>query len=123
MNPAVLEVAESFASAELHGDRAVLDRELAPDFVGIGPLGFTMDKQQWLDRHSNGELKYRDFRLEDLELRDHGNFAIVIGRELMRGTYQGQDIKGLFRSLLLFIKENGRWLLAAHQLSPIPRAA
>ena len=55
-----------WSTAETSGDVATLGRQLAPDFVGIGPLGFTLTKANWLDRHATGALAYSTFRIEEL---------------------------------------------------------
>lgn len=52
-------VEEAWATAELRGDAAFLESTLADDFVGIGPLGFMLTKQEWIGRHQIRRLKVR----------------------------------------------------------------
>ena len=66
-----------WTAAERSGDAAALDKLLADDFAGVGPLGFTLSKQDWLDRHAAGDLKYRTFELADIAVRRYGDASSV----------------------------------------------
>ncbi|HEX6551650.1 MAG TPA: nuclear transport factor 2 family protein [Ktedonobacteraceae bacterium] len=115
----VVRLADAWATAELQGDTAVLERTLADDFVGIGPLGFMLTKQEWLARHQSGDLKYASFSLDEIKVRVYNDAAILIGRQVQNGTYRGNSIQGQFRITLVFVQQQGRWKLASLQLSPI----
>ena len=74
----VLDLVTSWAKGEEANDAAALDRLLAADFVGVGPLGFVLGRDQWLARFGNG-LENRAFAVEDAQVRDYGSAAVVVG--------------------------------------------
>ena len=114
---------EEWAAAELRGDTTYLERTLADDFVGVGPRGFTLNKEQWLERHESGKLRYESFRLDEVQVRPYGDAAVTVCRQSAEGVYEDEngrfDIKEQFRVTLVFVRQRGSWLLAGLQLSPI----
>lgn len=113
------ELGEDWAAAELRGDTAFLERALADDFVGIGPRGFMLTKDQWLARHESRALRYESFRWDDTLVRVYGDALVVTGRETVKGKYEDHDLQDQFRATLVFVKQQQRWLLAGLHLSPI----
>ncbi|MGZ3639060.1 MAG: nuclear transport factor 2 family protein, partial [Ktedonobacterales bacterium] len=81
------QLAEQWAAAEQSADTAAIERTLADDFVGIGPLGFLLSKQEWLQRHQSGALQYTSFTLDDTQVRVYGDAAVMIGRITQAATY------------------------------------
>ena len=107
------------AHAELRGDTAFVNQLLADDFVGIGPRGFTLTKEQWLERLDSGDLRYESLTWGDVQVRVYGETGVAIGRETSKATYKGMDIQGQYRETQLYVRQDGRWLLAGLQLSPM----
>jgi ketosteroid isomerase-like protein len=116
-------LAEDWANAELAGDTDLLRATLAEDFVGVGPRGFTLTKEQWLDRHESGSLRYESFGLDEVAARPYGDAAVVVCRQDADGVYQDDngryDIHEQLRATLVFVRQQGAWLLVGLQLSPI----
>ena len=116
----IVRLADAWANAELRGDTTLLESLLADDYIGIGPLGFLLTKQEWLARHEAGDLKYESFNLDEVQVRVYNNDAAVLtGHQAQQATYRGNSIPGQFRISLVFVQQQGQWQLASLQLSSI----
>ncbi len=119
----VRELGRRWAAAEQQNDATALDALLADDFRAVGPRGFVLDKQQWLDRYRSGAFVTRSLTLDEVEVRIHGPAAIAVGRELQQAEYQGHPANGQFRVTQIAIRDGERWVLAGLHLSPIADGA
>ena len=115
----ILTLAQDWARAERMSDTTRLAEMLADDFVGIGPRGFMLTKEEWLGRHASGALRYETLALDEVTVRTHAGAAIVTGHETDTVQYQGHPVQGDYRTTLVFVAELGRWRLANIQFSPI----
>jgi len=110
-----------WAAAEQRGDADYLETALTDDFVGVGPAGFMLTKEQWLGRFAGG-LSYESFVLDEVEARLYEGAAVVTGRQKQAGVFQGNDVGGEFRATVVLVERDGRWLLAGWHASPIAGA-
>ena len=78
------DVIDRWATAERTGDTDELDALLADDFVGIGPVGFVLDRGAWLTRFDHG-LTYDRLELDEVSTHDHGGTTIVVARQRADG--------------------------------------
>lgn len=119
----VTTLGHDWATAELRGDTSFLQETLADDFVGVGPRGFMLTKEQWLSRHEAGSLRYEAFGLDEVQVRLYGDTAITVCRQSARGVYEDEngrfDLDDQFRATLIFVRPDETWQLAGLQLSPI----
>jgi ketosteroid isomerase-like protein len=115
----VARLADVWATAELRADTAFLEQTLADDFIGVGPLGFMLNKQEWLARHQSGDLKYDALDLDEVTVRVYGETAVVIGRQVQSAAYRGNPIRAELRTTLVLVHQQGQWRLASLHLSPI----
>jgi ketosteroid isomerase-like protein len=108
----VTQLADTWATAELQGDTTFLEKLLADDFIGVGPLGFLLTRQEWLARHKEGDLKYTAHTLDVAKVRAYNGAAIVIGRLTQEAAYRGNPINAQLRTTLVFIHHHEQWYLA-----------
>jgi ketosteroid isomerase-like protein len=115
----VRELGRRWAEAEQRGDVAVLDALTTDDFALVGPAGFVLNKQQWLDRYRTGALVTASLAWEEVEVRDYGTAAIALGSITQQAAYQGHPVDGRFRATHIAVQQGDRRLLAGLHLSPI----
>jgi ketosteroid isomerase-like protein len=77
-----------WADAERRGDAEQMDELLADDFVGIGPVGFVLDRTTWLSRFGMG-LTYDDLRLDEVAIHRHGDTVIAVAHQHAHGHAGG----------------------------------
>ncbi len=118
----VLDLVGRWAAAEQANDAEALDSLLAGDFVGVGPLGFVLGREQWLARFGNG-LENRAFAVEDAQVRDYGAAAVVVGVLAQETSFQGGDNSGRFRLTLVAVRPTDRWLLANAHIGMLQQPA
>jgi hypothetical protein len=118
-NTEILNIANNWVVAEKRGDTSFLENLFTDDFIGIGPLGFLLTKQEWLDRHKSGDLKYESLALEDTKVRMYDGVAILVGAHEQTAAYKGNSVNAKLRATLVFVKRNEKWQLANLQFSTI----
>jgi ketosteroid isomerase-like protein len=119
MEQEVARLADVWATAELQSDTTFLEKILADDFVGVGPLGFLLTKQEWLARHQAGDLKYDALTLDEVKVRVYNDAAILICRQVQEAAYRGNPIMAQLRTTLVFVQQQGQWQLAGLHLCNI----
>jgi len=107
-----------WADAERRGDVEELRQLLTDDFTAVGPRGFVLDKQRWLDRYSSGALVHDAFAWAEVSVRQYGGAAVAVGVQGQQSVYEGRDVDGHFRITQTIVEEDGCWKLAAVHLSP-----
>jgi ketosteroid isomerase-like protein len=109
---------DRWVAAELAGDVDALDRMATEDFRLVGPLGFVLDKSQWLDRYRSGDFATTELSWRDVDVREYGSAAVSIGLQSQEAAYQGHPSNGDFRITHVWVREGDGWAIASIQLSP-----
>jgi ketosteroid isomerase-like protein len=84
MTVSIEQVLDRWATAERTGDATELGALLDDDFVGIGPVGFVLDRDAWLTRFDHG-LHYERLDLDEVSTHEHGDTVIVVARQQAEG--------------------------------------
>ena len=116
---AIEELGKRWVEAELAGDTNAMDSLAHQYFLLVGPLGFILDKAQWLERYSSGAFVTSALDWRDTHVRVFGDCAVVIGVHDQEAAYRGQPNNGQFRATHILIRDGGAWRLIGMHLSPI----
>lgn len=106
-----------WAEAEAAGDADAIGECLTDDFLGVGPFGFTLPREAWLQRHAPDGLVYESFELSERQDREYGDTVVVTTRIDQPGSYQGNPIPATVRATLVIVRRDGEWRLATNHMS------
>jgi hypothetical protein len=119
MEDQIRRLVDDYAEAERTNNVELMQAMLHDDFIGIGPLGFMLTKEQWLDRHASGDLAYEQFEFVERSIREYEHVAVVISRQNQVALFKDQSVKAQLRTSLTFMKVDGEWKLLGAQMSSI----
>jgi hypothetical protein len=114
-----------WTEAEVGGDAATLDGLATDDFTLVGPAGFVLSKQQWLDRYRDGDLRMRAPHFEEAVTRVYGDTAVTIGRQIQEADSATvrSTASSASRASLCATAPDGGWRGCTSVRSPVrPRA-
>jgi ketosteroid isomerase-like protein len=112
----IQEIGKRWTDAEQRADVDALDALTTDDFTLVGPVGFVLDKQQWLGRYRSGAFRTDSLSWDEVAVRDYGSAAVAVGKQTQRAEFQGQRADGEFRTTHVFVKDGDRWLLAGQHV-------
>jgi hypothetical protein len=101
---AIRELGDRWLGAEVDADVDTLQTLVTDDFRLVGPFGFVLDKEQWLDRYRSGDFSTSRLSWDDVDIRDYGEAAISIGTQNQEAAYQGRPSNGAFRITHVFVR-------------------
>jgi len=117
---AVKNADRAWASATVKGDAAALQNLLADDLTYTHSNGETDSKKVYVDNLS-GARKYHKIDYESLDARIYGNAAVATAVVQIETSQKGGPVSPAhLRFVHVWIHQNGRWQLVAHQSLRLP---
>lgn len=107
---------------EARWNKAVSDRDAATaakiisdDFRYITPNGKVLDRAAVLKATGDGDYQIEPFQTEDVEVRVHGDTAVITGRFQQRGKYKGEAFTTQLRYTDVWVRTRAGWrAISAH---------
>src|ERR1044072_2630487 len=87
---------DDWVNAEASADVSRLKELLANDFLGVGPRGFVLTREQWLQRFNSG-FKYESIEVKEVQVKHYEHAAMVVAKYFQNATFQANRSDGEFR--------------------------
>ena len=101
------------------GDIAALEKIYADDLVYTNARGETLTKAQHLAELKGRKLNFQSFKHSDVQVHVYGDTGIVTGVSTSAVSYNGTVSSSPRKFVNVYVKQNGRWLCAAHVETPV----
>lgn len=113
----LVDVSDAWDRAMVGNDAEAIGQYMAEDWIVIGSDGGVTDKPTFLELVRSGRLSHDVMESHDLEVRVYGDTAVVTGRGVSGGKYEGQPFRLVERISCVFVKQHGRWRCVLTHLS------
>lgn len=114
--------AQAFDQAQLAGDKAVLERMVADDFIIVRGSGRRADKRDFIAGWTTPGVTFQPLQIQDpVYVRLGPDAAIVGGRVELHGAENGKPFVERFHFSDVFARRAGRWQVVFVQVTPTPK--
>jgi len=113
--------AAAFSAAVAKRDAAALEDFWTDDYTFINPHGALLTKKQRLENLKSGATGVEATARQIEAVHVYGDTAVTASRITLKGRYSGKEAGGEYRMLSVWVNQQGRWRLAANQLTLIAR--
>ena len=115
----VLIVEKRWNEVYKRGDIVTMNALLADDFIITVEDGSTFSKPGYIAHAGNSNVHVDISDMSELQVRMHGNTAVVTGSYHEKGVDKGQGYEYRDRLTDVWMNYNGQWRLIASHYSPL----
>ena len=115
----ILAVENKWNAAYKHGDVVTMESLLADDFIITAEDGSTFSKSGYIAHNEDSTLHVEITEMSGLNVRMHGNVAVVTGAYHEKGISKGKPYEYRDRFTDVWMNMKGRWqVIASHYSIP-----
>lgn len=104
-------------------DFTTLDRLMADEYILTDPLGHVRSKEETLAALAANEVEFESTRSDDVNVRIHGDTAVVTGRSTFRGCYKGWSMAGQYQYTDVLVRREGTWRAISSHITALGTGA
>jgi ketosteroid isomerase-like protein len=115
----LISVSHAWDKAMVTNDADEVGAFMTDDWIIIGSDGNICDKATFLGLVKSGVLTHDGMESHDMNVRVFGDTAVVVGRGVSGGKYQGHPFHEVERVTCVFVRQKGQWRCVLTHLSRI----
>jgi len=119
----VLDTEYAWCQAYLKADPAALADIELDGYVLTDPQGRAVTKENEIAELKSGSTRFIELSSHELSLRVYGDTAIVTGRTVLKAVEDNEPHDGIFQFTDTFVRQNGRWRVAAEHVTRVAPTA
>jgi len=118
----ILKLTDKIRDAALKGDVATFQELYADDFLSVSAVtGSPSTKADAINNFKSGKLKYVTLTISEAAVHFYGpSTALVTNKTEAKGTLDGKDLSGTYRTARLWVKRSGKWQVVFFQSTNVP---
>ena len=115
----IRQVEKNWAVTVTSPDHTALERMLGDQLIYAHSTGAVESRSEYMARLRNGAQKYDRIQHHSIAVRTYGDTAVAHSKVRMLGTSNGTPFDDELMMLHLWVKQAGKWQLAAHQTTKL----
>ena len=112
---------KNWAAAVVAGDFAEMEKIYHDDLIYAHSTGIIETKGEYLGKLKSGTQKYTAIDHQTTTVAPNGDSAVAHSIVVMKGTNAAGPFDNKLMMMHVWFKQAGRWRLAAHQTTLLPR--
>ena len=113
----LVQVVADWDRAMTGNDADLIGSFMTDDWMIVGTDGSISGKAEFLGFVRGGDLTHDVMESRDLDVRVHGDAAIVIARGVSGGMFRGEPFLLTERATSVFVRDAGQWRCVSTHLS------
>jgi ketosteroid isomerase-like protein len=109
-----------WAAAVVARDYAALEQILGDQLIYAHSTGVVESKSEYVEKLRSAAQKYDGIEHFSTNVKTYGEAAVAHSKVRMKGQSGSEPFDNQLMMMHLWVKQGGRWRLAAHQTSKLP---